>query len=173
MNFNNIYFFIIIIFFCPLIGKIIINFLDFYNLSKEYNNGNSLVNSLIRLTPKEFQIWCGEYLVYLGYTNIIFSNIYDSTSSIICTSDNKSYYALCVKNSKETLIDESDLENILGDLASKSLYNGILFTTSSLSPKALSLLENIPHPYYIEIISLNNILETDLGNYPLQLNNLK
>ena len=173
MSFNNIYFFIIIIFFCPLIGKIIVNALEFYSLSKEYQNGSSLLNSLIRLTPKEFQIWCGEYLIHLGYSNIIFSDILDSTSSIVCTLDNASYYVSCKKNPKDILINEVDLESLLGLLISKSLYKGILLTTSPLSDKALSFLENIPEPYHIEVISLDNIIEKDLGNYPLQLNNLK
>lgn len=173
MSFNNIYLFIIIIFFCPLIGKIIVNALEFYSLSKEYQNGSPLLNSLIRLTPKEFQIWCGEYLAYLGYSNIIFSDISDSTSSIICTLDNSSYYVCCKKNPKDILVDEVDLESLLGLLISKSLYKGILITTSPLSSKASSFLENIPSPYYIEVISLNAIIEKDLGNYPLQLNNLK
>ncbi len=173
MSFNNIYFFIIIILFCPLIGKIIINSLEFYNLSKEYQKGNSLLNSLIRLTPKEFQIWCGEYLIYLGYNNILFSDISNSTSSIICTLENTSYYVYCKKNPKEVMISEIDLESLLGLLISKSLFNGILITTSPLSSKALYFLKNLPHPYNIEVVLLNNIIEKDLGNYPLQLNNLK
>lgn len=173
MNFNNIYLFIIIIFFCPLIGKLIVNALEFYNLSKEYKNGSSLLNSLIRLTPKEFQIWCGEYLVYLGYNNIIFSDVSDLTSSIICSKHNSSYYVCCQKNPKDILIDEVDLESLLGLLVSKSLYKGILITTSPLSSNASYFLNNIPAPYYIEVISLNAIIEEDLGNYPLQLNNLK
>ena len=77
------------------------------------------------------------------------------------------------KNPKDILVDEVDLESLLGLLISKSLYKGILITTSPLSSKASSFLENIPSPYYIEVISLNAIIEKDLGNYPLQLNNLK
>lgn len=173
MNFNNIYFFIIIIFFCPLIGKIIISSLEFYKLSKEYRDGDTFLNSLIRLTPKEFQIWCGEYLVSLGYTNILFSDISNSTSSIICNSENISYYAYCKQTPKEIMIDEIDLESLLGILLSKSLYNGILITTSPLTSKALDFLNNLPLEYNIQIISLNDIKEKDLGIYPLQINNLK
>lgn len=173
MNFNNIYIFIIIIFFCPLIGKIVVNTLEFYNLLKEYQSENSLIYSLIRLTPKEFQIWCGEYLISLGYTNIVFSDISTYDSSLICTLENKSYYVYCKKDYKDILIDETIIERLLGILISKSLYNGILITTSTLSPKALSLLKTLPNPYNIEILDLNNIIEKDLGDYPLQLNNLK
>lgn len=173
MSFNNVYFFIIIIFFCPLIGKIIFEALELYNLSKEYKNGNSLINSLIRLTAKEFQIWCGEYLVYLGYSNIIFSDVSNSNSSIICTLDNTSYYVYCKKTPKENMVSEFELESLLGILISKALYNGILITTSPLSSKALDFLKNLPHLYTIKILSLDTIIEKDLGTYPLQLNNLK
>ena len=61
-NWNNIYIFAIIIIFCPLIGKIVRSSLEFYKLSKENSSTTTLVNSLNRLTPKEFQIWCSEYL---------------------------------------------------------------------------------------------------------------
>ena len=74
-NLNNPYVFAIIIFFCPLIGRIVKSLIEFHNLSKEYSSSTSLTNSLIRLTQKEFQIWCSEYLSYLGYTDIILSPI--------------------------------------------------------------------------------------------------
>lgn len=177
MNFNNIYLFAIIIFFCPLIGRIVVKSIELYKLSNEYHNGNSLLNSLVRLTSKEFQIWCGEYLAYLGYGNIIFSNTSQSSSnyddSIICTLDNISYLVQCENLSKDNIITDKYIENIFGILISKSLYNGILITTSSVSSETLNFAESLPTPYNIKIITLNNIIAEEIGQYPLQLNDLK
>lgn len=173
-NWNNIYIFAIIIIFCPLIGKIVRSSLEFYKLSKENSSTTTLVNSLNRLTPKEFQIWCSEYLSYLGYSDIILSPISSEQSTdttfILCTKEKKSYYVQCERNPDNNLITSRDVENLLGILISKSLSNGIIISTSSLSKDTLTFIETLPKQYSIQTILLNTIDESSLNNYPLQLN---
>lgn len=173
-NLNNTYVFAIIIFFCPLIGKIVKSSIEFHTLSKEYSSSTSLTNSLIRLTQKEFQIWCSEYLSYLGYTDLILSPILSDkgkdTTFILCTKDKTSYYVQCKKNSYNDLIGCEDVENLLGILISKSLYNGVIISTSKLDNSISNLTKILPKEYKINIISLDTINVSALPNSYLQPN---
>lgn len=173
-SFGNIYTFILIIIFCPMIGKLINRFVSFYKLSNQYRKGNTLLGILSRITPKEFQIWCSEYICYLGYSNILLSTInsneFKDSSFFICTKGTTTYYVECKRINNNPPITSTDLECLLGSLFSKSLFNGILVTTSSISKEATNFINSLPKKYSIEVVSLCDNEAELLENTHLQIN---
>lgn len=158
MSFNNLFILGVIIFFSPQIGKLIKSSYDYYTLYQKSKKGNKLIDLLYRLTPREFEIWCSEYLSSLGYKNIILSPLGpDGGKDIICIKDNKTYYVECKRYFKDNYVTSKEVEKLLGTLISNNVYNGVLITTGSLSSDAKDFVENLPLNYNIELISFAHI----------------
>ena len=137
-------------------------------------NGNSLIELLDRLTPREFEIWSREYLTFLGYHNIILRALdSNDTKNIICTKDNSTFYVLCKNNIVDKFVTSKDVEKLLGTMITDNIKEGLIITTNSLSNNAYKLVANLPSPFSIHIIDLkkstnymnNYLLRTQLKSF--------
>ena len=154
MKLNTIYSYFIIILFSPLIGKLIKKIFIYYKSYKNFQGNNQLYNLVHRLTPHEFEIWCGEYLSKLGFTNILLLPLGpDGGKDIICEKNSQKFYVECKRYSLNNSISTLQVEKLLGAMISDNINNGIIITTGSISDDVKSILSKINKPYNIKIIS--------------------
>ena len=153
MKIDSILTYIIIIIFSPLIGKLIKEIYDYVITINDYHEEPTLLSLIYHLTPKEFQIWCGEYLTYLGYSNIqIISNNDPNTNNIICCKDNETLYVQCTKYSINSCITINDIEKLVGAMISNNITKGLIISTGSFSNECKELLTKLNSKFQIDII---------------------
>ncbi len=158
MFFSNIYFYIIIVIFAPIIGRLIKASFDLYKKIKEYNRGNDIISALNRLTQREFEIWSCEYLGLQNYTNIsLVPPKLDNAKNIICNKNNSVYYVECKKYSKEQFVSLSDIESLLGSMIINNISNGIIITTNTINDEGRKALSSLPSNYSITIYDSSRI----------------
>ena len=153
MKLNTTYSYFIIILFSPLIGRLIKSIILYYKTYKNLSLNDRLYNLAYRLTPREFEIWCSEYLSTLGFTNIILLPLSpDGGKDIICEKDSEKFYVECKRYSLSSSISAFHVQKLLGTMIADNINNGIILTTGSVSDDAKSVLSKINKPYSINII---------------------
>lgn len=167
---TNLYISFVIIIFTPLLGKIIKKVYDLYILNKKFRSGNTLLELLNRLTPREFEIWSREYLSSIGYTNVILTApSADEGKNIICTKNSDTFYVKCKNNTNENSITHKDIEMLLGAMISDNITKGLIITTSLISDGAYELINTLQSPYSIHIINFDNS-QKQFSDYIIQTN---
>lgn len=167
---TNLYISFVIIIFTPLLGKIIKKSYDLYILNKKFKSGNTLLELLNRLTPREFEIWSREYLSSIGYTNVILTAPSpDEGRNIICTKNSNTVYVKCKSNTTENSITHKDIEMLLGAMISDNIKKGLIITTNLVSDSACELINNLQPPYSIHIINFDNS-QKQPSDYIIQTN---
>lgn len=170
MKLNTIYSYFIIILFTPLIGKLIKKIIIYYKSYKTFKGSNQLYTLVHRLTPREFEIWCSEYLSKLGFTNVTLLPLGpNGGKDIICEKDSEKYYVECKRYSLNNSISPLQIENLLGAMISDNINNGIIITTGTISDDVRSILSKINKPYNIKIISSTE-LDIPYTEYILKTN---
>lgn len=169
MRFNNIYIFFLIIVFLPVLGQLIRSIYYYYKAYKDYSCCTNLSKLTYRLTPREFELWCAEYLGSLGFSNVTLLSGPNGGKDIICFKNNTKYYVECKKNSSSNLIKVSSIEKLLGSMIADGITNGILITTSTLTKEAQELVEQLNEPFNILIISSEDF-EVSYSDYILKSN---
>ena len=170
MKINTLYSYFIIILFSPLLGKLIKNIIAYYKTYKNLAFNDKLYNLVSRLTPKEFEIWCSEYLSNIGFTNILLPSFNtDSERIIICKKDSEKFHVVCKKCAPDNYINNSTIEELLGSMISNNIHNGILLTTGSISEDTKTILNKINKTYNISIISYKE-LDISYNDYILKIN---
>ena len=170
MKINSLFTYLLIIIFSPIIGKLINEIIEYYKAIKEYKSDESLLTLVNRLTPKEFQIWCAEYLSYLGYVDIIIKLTSNYIGKdIICSKNNHTIYVECKKYDINTNISEYDVEKLLGVMITDNVKEGIIITTGGISSEANALIEKLK-PNFSIIIICKEQLSCSYNNYILQNN---
>lgn len=170
MKLNTIYSYFIIILFSPLIGKLIKNLFLYIKSYKAFKIDTPLYNLAYRLTPREFEIWCSEYLSNLGFSNIVLLPLgSDGGKDIICEKDSDKFYVECKKYHGDNSISQFHIEKLLGTMIADNINNGIIITTGSISDDTKLTLSKIKKPYKISIISSNE-LDIPYTEYILKTN---
>ncbi|EKY26265.1 restriction endonuclease [Clostridium celatum] len=161
MRFNTLFGYFILITFSPLIGKLIKNIILLYKQYKKFKTPNSLVQLIYRLTPYEFEIWSGEYLTKLGFTNVTVLPLeMDGEKDIICYKNNEKYYVKCKRYSLTNSVTLYQAEKLLGAMIADDVDNGIIITTGHISKDAKAFLSSLKKPYNIDIISADDLTLT-------------
>lgn len=152
---NNIIIIVIFIVFTPSILKLIRAIILLSESIKESDRCYTLLESLKKLTFKEFRLWCIDYLLSIGYEDIMFTT--ESEADLICKKADSIYLVKCLRPSKSLSLAEIQLH--IGTMISENIHNGIIITTSEVSIKNYDYIEEICDRYNIEIISKNNFEE--------------
>lgn len=156
MLLTNLYISFILIIFSPLVGRILKVSYDLFTLNKKLKNGNTLLELLNRLTPREFEIWSTEYLSSIGYKNVILTPpSINNGKNIICSKNNNTIYILCKSKVMSNKIASEDIEVLLGSMILDNVRQGIIITTSIVNDDIYKTIKNIPTPYKIDIIDFN------------------
>ena len=154
MKINSIFTYIIIIIFSLLIGRLIISIYNYYKSLKKSNAKYTLLQLISRLSPIEFEIWCSEYLINLGYSNIILSPAHNcSEKNIICKKNNNNYYVKCKKLLPGELLSLKEVKTFLGIMVGDNISNGIIITNGNVTEEAENFLRTLTATYNINIIS--------------------
>lgn len=170
MKLNTIYSYFTIILFAPIIGKLLNKIIIYYKCYKDSKNSNLLYNLAHRLTPREFEIWCSEYLTHLGFTNIfLLPPSPDGGKDIICENESEKYYVECKRFSLNNSITPLIVEQLLGAMIADNIFNGLIITTGEISDETKDLLTKIKKPYSIKIISSSE-LSIKYSDYILKTN---
>lgn len=170
MRIDSIFTYIVIIIFSPLLGRVIKEIYDYIIVINESHKEPTLLKLVCRLTPKEFQIWCGEYLSYLGYNNIqIISPNISSAINIICNKNNETFYVQCTRYTINSSINTEDIETLVGAMISNNIKKGLIITTGYVNNECKSLLTELSTKVKIDIIC-NEQLDCPYKKYILQNN---
>lgn len=170
MKLNTIYSYFIIILFSPLIGKLINKLILLYKSYKTLELNTSLYKLTYRLTPREFEIWCTEYLSNLGFINItLLPSGPDGGKDIICEKASEKFYVECKRYSSSNSITPFHVEKLLGAMIADNIFNGIIITTGTICDDTKSLLDKIKKTYTINIISSEE-LDISYKEYILKTN---
>lgn len=154
MKLNTIYSYFVIILFAPLVGKLVNKLILCYKSYKNLDTSNQLYKLTYRLTPREFEIWCSEYLSNLGFINItLLPSGPDGGKDIICEKDSEKFYVECKRHHSSNSITSFHVEKLLGAMIADNIFNGIIITTGTIYDDAELLLNKIKKPYSINIIS--------------------
>lgn len=162
---TNLFTLITIIIFLPAILKLISIIRVLIQSILESKNSFSLAEALNRLTFKEFRIWCIDYLLSLGYHDIMFTT--ESEADMICKKEDNIYLVKCLQTGKNLNIN--DVQLLIGTMISEEIYKGIIITTSKATSLIYEYIEKIPKYYDIEIIS-NEDLKSEYDDYNRVIN---
>lgn len=152
MSKNMITYFILILF-CPLIGKLLKAIIDYYNSYKNSKKEITLLDALFRITQREFEIWCSEYLTHTGFENIALLPINTKQKNIIGSKSNNKYYIKCTHHTINDPIDMNEVETLLGSMICDNITHGLLISTGKISDSVKEFILNLKSPYKINIIS--------------------
>lgn len=170
MKINTIYSYLVIILFAPLIGKLVNNLILCYKSYKNLETSTNLYKLTYRLTPREFEIWCSEYLSNLGFINIAILPLGpDGGKDIICEKNSEKFYVECKRYCSSNSITPFHVEKLLGAMIADNIFNGIIITTGNICDDTKSLLDKIKKPYSINIISSEE-LDIPYKEYILKTN---
>lgn len=170
MKLNTIYSYFVIILFSPLIGKLVNKLILLYKSYKTLETSTHLCKLIYRLTPREFEIWCSEYLSNLGFINItLLPSGPDGGKDIICEKDSEKFYVECKRYYSSNSITPFHIEKLLGAMISDNIFNGIIITTGDICDDTRLLLSKIKKTYSINIISSEE-LDVSYEEYILNTN---
>lgn len=150
---NNIFILFLMILFMPSLIKLFKSISFFIYSFKESKRSYSLSEILNRLTFKEFRLWCIDYLLSLEYQDIMFTTA--ELSDLICKKCGKIYLVRCLRPKKELSIQ--DVQLLIGTMVAENIYNGVIITTSRVSPYIYEYIDNLSY-----ILSINIIDKEDL-----------
>ena len=161
MKLNSVFTYFLILFFSPIIGKLVKELIDYVKLLKKFKSPQTLLSLTTRLTPKEFKLWCTDYLNDLGYTTIPSLKI-DNDNNIICKKENNSVYVQCKQYNSNYIVPIGDFEELFGSMIINNINVGLLITTGKVSNDVNELLNKLPSNFHIDII------DRDALNYPYE-----
>lgn len=121
------------------------------------------------LSPFEFEEWCKNFLIKLGYNDVQRVEIHgtkgDGGKDIICSTGGMKVYVECKRYHPEFgLVDSGVVEKLLGAMAGDEVYDGVIMTTGRLTKDAREFMESIPYPYSIEVLEGVDIENIYNGN---------
>lgn len=154
---NTILFIIVVFSSIKLILKVI-SLIKFYvkesNDIKRLKEGKLSLSDLDNLSPKEFQLWCASFLKKEGFIDISINND-DSYNSILCSKNDDTYYAECIKSYEHRNINYSvNIEycrKLVGAMIGHNIKKGIIITTGVVTKEAMEYISSLPESYSITV----------------------
>lgn len=121
------------------------------------------ISDLHKLTPREFEHWCAEFLSKQGYTNIIVSTKGpDGGKDIVCTNGTLTYYVECKRyyygKYPQFQVDGEICKKLIGAMEANHITSGIIMTTGHLTNDAIEYINTLPNPYCIEAYDGNALI---------------
>lgn len=152
--------------------EVIVNIIDVIQLrilkDKEMNRFNKdqlNVEDIYGLTPREFEMWSGDFLKKLGYKDIKYTELGpDGGKDIICKKFDEVVYVECKRysNSKYAtwLITEAIVKKLLGAMVHDDIKQGVIITTGNVTDEAIEFARTLDNTVSIRIINWQQIVET-------------
>lgn len=156
--------------FIKILSKIIKNIEKYYaklNLNSELHN----------LSPREFELWCGELLKAKGYKNVTVSPCgTDGGVDIRCILDDELIFVECkrylLSHNAKYKVDANIVRKLVGAMEGSDVKRGMVITTGIVTNDALEFIKTLPEEYIIEIID-GKIFDMDyhINNFSFSLLN--
>ena len=140
----------------PLSKFIIALFHVIKNLRKYFSEIN-LNSELHNLSPREFELWCGEFLKGKGYRNVVVSSLGpDGGVDIKCTYDDELIYVECKRyafsSTAKLKVDSDIIRKLVGAMKGNDVKRGMIITTGIVTEDAFKFIETLPKQYNIEVV---------------------
>lgn len=128
-----------------------------------WKNGKVLLQDLHHLTPREFELWCGDFIKKLGYTDIVHSpSSADGGKDIICRKFGDTTYIECKRFGSSLgapyKVDEQICKKLVGSMVHDGIKKGMIITTGIIDSAAIEYIKTLPQEYEIELLDGNDIL---------------
>jgi restriction endonuclease Mrr len=132
------------------------------NLNR-WKNGKVLLQDLHHLTPREFELWCGDFIKKLGYTDIVHSpSGADGGKDIVCKKFGDTTYIECKRFGHGLgapyKVDEQICKKLIGSMVHDEVKKGMIITTGTIDNSAVEYMNTLPKGYEIELLDGNDIL---------------
>lgn len=150
---NNLFVILTVVIFLPTILKLINMIRILIESISDSEKSFSLSEVLNRLTFKEYRLWCIDYLLSLGYHDIMFTT--ESEADLICKLDDDIYLVKCLRSTGNLSLE--DVQLLLGTMVSEDIFKGIIITTSKVNLAIENYLESMSDEYIIEVISKDEL----------------
>jgi hypothetical protein len=157
--------------------------IEYFSLRQQVSNnlfkwkdGRLDLKDIHGLSQRQFEYWCGEFIIKFGYTDINQSPMGpDGGVDIVCNLKDDIFYVQCKrysygKNAK-FVVDSKVCENLVGAMKAKvcelpeskgsdtKITRGMIITTGRITNEAIQFIKTLPDEYKIEVIDGNDILE--------------
>lgn len=124
---------------------------------RKYHAKLNLNSELHNLSPREFELWCAEYLRAKGYKNVTVSPVgADSGVDIGCILDNELIFVECkrylLSHNAKYKVDANTIRTLVGAMEGSNVKRGMVVTTGIVTNDALEFIKTLPDEYMIEII---------------------
>lgn len=134
-------------------------------------NGLIITDHLHYLTPIEFETWCREFLVKIGYSEVqVTPPRADGGKDIICNKGGKKYYVECKRYSRSAFapykVDEEIVKKLVGAIVHDKADCGIIITTGRVKQNAYNYADKVSSRYLIEIIDGDSLEQEYSGLTP-------
>ncbi len=101
-------------------------------------------NSIMNLTPYEFEEYIAEYLKKIGFEDVSKTPfINDGGKDIVCKYRNQIYYVECKHYKKNASIGRPMIQKLGGAMAANNISNGIFITTCRFTKEAVFEAESL------------------------------
>jgi len=160
---SNFYFYIFFLYIALLISpliNIIPEVIKTFKLLKILFSKINLRKELYNLSPREFELWCGEFLSNNGYSDVIVSPPGpDGGIDIRCFKNDRIVYVECKRywfSKKATyVVDENIVKKLIGAMKADEVTDGIIITTGIVTSKAREFISTLPKEFKITVFDGN------------------
>jgi len=125
----------------------------------------NLKNELYNLSPREFELWCGEFLVNNGYSDVVVSpQGPDGGIDIKCSKYDRMIYVECkrywLSNKALYFVDEDVVKKLIGAMTADEVTEGMIITTGIVTDGAMEFIKTLPEEFNITVFDGNTFNTT-------------
>lgn len=144
----------------PLIG-VLSELYKTVNHLKNLLSKVNLRNELYNLSPREFELWCGEFLKSNGYLNVEVSPPGpDGGIDIKCFKNDEVIYVECKRywfsRKAPFKVDEAIVKKLIGAMTCDNVNLGIIITTGIITNDAREFINTLPENINIKLFDGNS-----------------
>lgn len=158
--------FVVLIFYYYICSKAIEIFhLHRKKVSEEnrFNNDILDIDDIYSLSPREFELWSGDFLERLGYEFVEYTELGpDGGKDIICKRKDEIIYVECkryyYKKYAPRKISDIIVKKLLGAMVHDNVKKGVIITTGNVETSAIDFIETLTNDLSIRIIDWREIL---------------
>lgn len=123
---------------------------------RKYCSKINLREELYNLSPREFELWCGDFLKGKGYTGVTVSPPGpDGGVDIKCFYNEEEVYVECkryyYKNNAPFKVDKDVVRKLVGAMEGNAIKHGMIITTGIATSGALEFIKTLPEEYTIDV----------------------
>lgn len=129
----------------------------------------SLMDTIEKMKPREFEYFCSELYRSLGYKTKLTPSTNDYGRDIILKKDGKIIFVECKHYNKNNLIGREICQKLLGSMNMFNADAGIIITTSDFHRNAIEVSTMVGN---LQLVGFNEIIDMLVSLNPIMINEI-